>query len=151
MATLTVQHAESLVLNGREEGSIKTTSYGGIDEIFKRTVTINADTVTTPQEIITFTAAPAAATATTLDNDNVVYIRITNLSENTLGLILNGATTAIAFSLGSGQSQMFNNGLMQGGATADAINTVPSIKIESIEITGHATATSDIELFIALS
>jgi|21_taG_2_1085346.scaffolds.fasta_scaffold39035_2 hypothetical protein len=151
MATLTLQLSESLTLNGREEGSIKTVSYAGINEIFKRTVTIAAGTHATPQEVVTFTATPAAATAYTLDQDHVVYIRVTNLSSNTLGLILNGATTAIAFSLGGGQSQVFNNGLMQGDDTVDSIDAVPSIKIESIEVTGDSGNTSDIELFVGLS
>tara|TARA_R110000824_G_scaffold381489_1_gene574219 strand:+ start:919 stop:1374 length:456 start_codon:yes stop_codon:yes gene_type:complete len=149
-STLTTQISESLFLNGREEGSIKTASYSDISSVFRRTLTIAADT--DPHTIVSFTATPDEGTMTQLDADNVIYMRITNLSTLSVGVVLNGATTAVAFKLESNQSKIFNNGLLQGHSTAGSIDAVPTIKIASIEIINSTTAlTAEIELFIGLS
>ena len=149
MATLVTQLSESLVLHGKEEGSIKTTSFSDINEVFRRTVTIKADS--DPHTIVVFASDPDELTAYKLNVSNIKYIRITNLSINTVGLILNGSSTACAYSLGACKSMSFNNTLIQGDSTTGNINAVPSEVMSNIEIEGVTTSTSDIELFIASS
>ena len=148
-STLSVQISESLVLNGKEEGSIRTQTYTGITDSFRRTVTLPA--ATDPNTLVDLSDIPVTSTFGKLDEDSVAYVRVTNLSSNTVGLALNGATTAIAFSLTPGKSQIFNNSLMQGDDTAGSINATPTIKINSIEAWGVVASTSQLEVFVALS
>ena len=75
MATLNVTHTESITLNGQEFGGTNTFSVSGINNIYKRIVTCPANVDTT----ILRTGVSTDVTDSSMDVQNVKYIRLTNL------------------------------------------------------------------------
>ena len=75
MANLTVTHTESITLNGHEFGGTNVFSVTGINNIYKRIVTCPADVDTT----ILRTGVSVDITDSSMDVQNVKYIRVTNL------------------------------------------------------------------------
>ena len=75
MATLTVTHKESITLNGQEFGGTNLFSIGSINNIYKRIVTCPANVDTT----ILRTGVTVDVTDSSMDVQNVKYIRVTNL------------------------------------------------------------------------
>ena len=75
MANLTVTHTESITLNGQEFGGTNTFSVSGINNIYKRIVTCPANVDTT----ILRTGVSVDVTDSSMDVQNVKYIRVTNL------------------------------------------------------------------------
>ena len=85
MATLNVTHTESITLNGQEFGGTNTFSVSGINNIYKRIVTCPANVDTT----ILRTGVTVDVTDSSMDVQNVKYIRVTNLdSTNPVNLNL---------------------------------------------------------------
>ena len=85
MATLNVTHTESITLNGQEFGGTNSFSITGINNIYKRIVTCPADVDTT----ILRTGVTVDVTDSSMDVQNVKYIRVTNLdSTNPVNLNL---------------------------------------------------------------
>ena len=85
MATLNVTHTESITLNGQEFGGTNTFSVTGISNIYKRIVTCPANVDTT----ILRTGVSVDVTDSSMDVQNVKYIRVTNLdSSNAVNLNL---------------------------------------------------------------
>ena len=90
MATLNVTHTESITLNGQEFGGTNTFSITGINNIYKRIVTCPANVDTT----ILRTGVTVDVTDSSMDVQNVKYIRVTNLdSSNSVNLNLQIDTT----------------------------------------------------------
>ena len=75
MATLNVTHTESITLNGQEFGGTNTFSVSGINNIYKRIVTCPSNVDTT----ILRTGVTVDVTDSSMDVQNVKYIRVTNL------------------------------------------------------------------------
>ena len=75
MATLNVTHTETITLNGQEFGGTNAFSVTGINNIYKRIVTCPADVDTT----ILRTGVTVDVTDSSMDVQNVKYIRVTNL------------------------------------------------------------------------
>ena len=75
MANLTVTHTESITLNGQDFGNTNVFSITGINNIYKRIVTCPADVDTT----ILRTGVTVDVTDSSMDVQNVKYIRVTNL------------------------------------------------------------------------
>ena len=75
MANLTVTHTESITLNGQDFGNTNVFSISGINNIYKRIVTCPADVDTT----ILRTGVTVDVTDSSMDVQNVKYIRVTNL------------------------------------------------------------------------
>ena len=75
MAVLSVTHYETIVLNGQEYGNTNSYSISGINNIYKRIVTCPADVDTT----ILRTGVTVDVTDSSMDVQNVKYIRVTNL------------------------------------------------------------------------
>ena len=75
MATLNVTHTETITLNGQEFGGTNSFSITGINNIYKRIVTCPADVDTT----ILRTGVTVDVTDSSMDVQNVKYIRVTNL------------------------------------------------------------------------
>ena len=73
MANLVVTHTESLTLNGSQQGGTNTLTITGINEVYKRVVTIT----TTETNILSFD--DAAIGQGKFIEANVRYIRFTNL------------------------------------------------------------------------
>ena len=78
MADLTVTHNESIVLNGQQFGGTSTFSVSGINNIYKRIVTCPANVDTT----ILRTGVTVDVTDSSMDVQNVKYIRVTNLDSS---------------------------------------------------------------------
>lgn len=78
MATLSVTHTESITLNGQEFGGTNSFSISGINNIYKRIVTCPADVDTT----ILRTGVTVDVTDSSMDVQNVKYIRVTNLDSS---------------------------------------------------------------------
>ena len=75
MANLTVTHTESITLNGQYFGNTNVFSITGINNIYKRIVTCPANVDTT----ILRTGVTVDVTDSSMDVQNVKYIRVTNL------------------------------------------------------------------------
>ena len=75
MATLSVTHTESITLNGQEFGGTNTFTIGSIENIYKRIVTCPANVDTT----IFRSGVTVDVTDSSMDVQNVKYIRVTNL------------------------------------------------------------------------
>ena len=90
MANLTVTHTESITLNGQDFGNTNVFSITGINNIYKRIVTCLADVDTT----ILRTGVTVDVTDSSMDVQNVKYIRVTNLDgSNSVNLNLQIDTT----------------------------------------------------------
>ena len=88
MADLTTTVTESVVLNGAIRGNTNSVTTTGINNVFERIVTcIHSQTTT----VATFAAAPYTS-AGAIDVENVRYIRVTNLGEDS-ALVLGVVTT----------------------------------------------------------
>ena len=75
MANLTVTHTESITLNGQDFGNTNVFSISGINNIYKRIITCPANVDTT----ILRTGVTVDVTDSSMDVQNVKYIRVTNL------------------------------------------------------------------------
>ena len=75
MANLTVTHTEDITLNGQQFGNTNIFSITGINNIYKRIVTCPANVDTT----ILRTGLTVDFTDSSMDVQNVKYIRVTNL------------------------------------------------------------------------
>ena len=83
MATLNVTHTETITLNNQEFGGTNSFSVTGINNIYKRIVTCPANVDTT----ILRTGVTVDVTDSSMDVQNVKYIRVTNLdSSNSVNL-----------------------------------------------------------------
>jgi hypothetical protein len=78
MANLITTLTESVTLNGSVRGSTNTVTTTGIGDVLERIVTCTHSQTTT---IATFAAAPYTS-AGAIDVENVRYIRVTNLGED---------------------------------------------------------------------
>jgi len=147
-ATLTTTVSESIVLNGVEQGATSVKSITGINEVFKRIVSIT----TTEANIFTF--HPTTVGAGEFKIGNVRYIRITNLDDtNHVVLTFQGDSThEFAVKLDYGQSFIYNGDLATGVAdTFDADDAALTVALEDLRtVTAAAdTAACDLELFVA--
>ena len=78
MATLNVTHTETITLNNQEFGGTNSFSVTGINNIYKRIVTCPANVDTT----ILRTGVTVDVTDSSMDVQNVKYIRVTNLDSS---------------------------------------------------------------------
>ena len=149
-ATMTVTVSESIILNGKNQGSTNTLSIPAIANISKRIINVPNSEV----EIITMSTAVGAGTFNEAD---VLYIRITNLDdENHVGLIFkNENNDEFGVKLDKGQSFIYNGDLAGGvvdtmdaqdGGADLAANTFGDL----VNVTAYAdTAACDLEVFVA--
>ena len=92
-ATLITKISEKITLNGNKYDNIVEKRISGISDIFKRIVTIPADSDLTDADtgkttIVSFSSTTAISDGA-LDIQNVKYIRLTNLDDtNTIGVSL---------------------------------------------------------------
>jgi hypothetical protein len=90
VANLTVTHTEDITLNGQQFGSTNSLQITGINDIYKRIVTCPADVDTT----IFRSGVTVDVTDSSMDVQNVKYIRVTNLdASNAVNLNLQIDTT----------------------------------------------------------
>ena len=121
MATLSVTHTESIILNGEEFGGTNTISFAGIGEISKRIFTI-----TTAESVIA-TFSSAVASAGHYVAADVRYIRFTNLDGTNFVTLTfrNQDNDEVAIKVDAGQTFVLNGDNVNGmtavlNATQDA-------------------------------
>ena len=154
MATLTVTLSEALTLNGKEQGSVNTKTISDITQVLKTIV----ECPTSEINLLTF--ASAATGISTLDQDDVEYVRLTNLDTSnyiTIGIETTAdADSVAAFRLDAGRSFI----LCTSNASAehpqffvnDSGHNSNGTQIDIETITALAnTGACKLELFVALN
>ena len=150
-ANLTVTLSESVLLNGIEQGSTSTKTYSGINEVYKRIVTVT----TTEATVLSFHASDIGVGQ--LVEANVRYMRFTNLDDtNFITLTFtNENNDEVALKLDAGQSFIFNAD--NSGGVVDVFNATENADANSDialgDLTGVQadanTASCDLEIFVA--
>ena len=156
-STLKVTIREDIKLNGVDHGGVTTLNIGSIDEIVKRIVTVS----TSETGLLGFATTSAtdlskSYLAGLFDEDDVRYIRITNLDDtNHVGLIFkNEDSDEFGVKLDYGQSFIYNGDL--SGGVVDTMEASGSAGISTntyadlVDITAIADTTAcDVEIFVA--
>ena len=154
MGTLTVTLKETLNLNGIEQGSTNVKSITDITQVLKTII----ECPTSEINIVTF--ASAATGISTLDQDDVEYVRLTNLDTTnyiTIGIEKESSTASVAaFRLDAGRSFILatSNASTEHPQffTSDAAHDSSATQIDIETITALAnTGTCKLEVFIALN
>ena len=148
-STLTTTVTESIFLNGTQQGGTSIKTFGSINEIFKRILTITTNEVT----IATFSAAVAS---TGHYNDSAVrYMRFTNKDDtNFITLTFtNEDNDEVAIKVDAGNSFIWaadNDGGMVDvfNATENAGVAASLADLRTIQADASAS-TIDLEMFIA--
>ena len=85
-STLKVTIQEDIKLNGVQQGGVNTFNIGSVNEIYKRIVTcpasVNTAIATFKSDTSVTGSAGTTARATSLDVEDVKYIRVTNLDDS---------------------------------------------------------------------
>jgi len=117
-STLKVKIEESIILDNQDYGSKRVNEITGVNDVFKRIVTVPAGVDTT---IINFLSTVGAYSYTVIDVDLLKYMRITNLdSSNSVNLAVVGDTMNFQVVLEAGHSYMLSkadDGMVVEGAT----------------------------------
>ena len=165
-STLKIIIQEDIKLNGVQQGGTNTLSIGSVNEIYKRIVTCPSNTNTT---IATFKSsvnvsgsAATTARATSLDMEDVKYIRVTNLDDsNSLNLSLQVdvaeddglADESATLLLEAGKSFMMgspNDGINVNDTNANIITTLVDLESIIINTTDFTSGIAvDVEIFVA--
>mgnify|MGYP003143999980 FL=1 len=157
MATLTVTINERLLLNNNDYSSKNTLSVTGVNELAKRIVNIGTDEI----GLLGFGTAYNTELSKTyvagqFDEDDVRYIRITNLDDtNHIALILkNENDDEFGVKVDKGCSFLYgvdlSGGVKDTMDSADAAGITPDSFGDLVDITCTAnTAACDVEVFVA--
>jgi hypothetical protein len=154
MADLTVTITESVTLNGGARGSTNTLTVAGVDDVYHRIITVPSSVDTT---LVNFHATVGASDSS-LDVENVKYIRCTNLdSSNPINLSLqvdvgeddSAADASATILLEAGKSFIMGSP-SDGIAVDDDANTIITTlnNLESI-IADSSSAAVQMEVFVA--
>ena len=156
-AALTVTITEAVTLNGYDQGSSNVLSLPNVDEVAKRIVTIS----TTETGLLGFAAASTTDLAKSylagqFDEDDVRYIRITNLDDTNFVVLTFrcAGNHEFAIKVAKGNSFIYCCDTATGAGTAatmDASASALSLSLANlIDITADAdTASVDLEVFVA--
>jgi len=157
MATLTVTLNERLLLNNNDYSSKSKLSVTGVSEVVKRIVNIGTDEI----GLLGFGTAYNTELSKTyvagqFDEDDVRYIRITNLDDtNHIALILkNENDDEFGVKVDKGCSFLYgvdlSGGVKDTMDSADAAGITPDSFGDLVDITCAAnTAACDVEVFVA--
>ena len=159
MATLNVTITEELTLNGADRGSTNNLSVASVTQVYHRILTLpaNGGSGTTDTTISNFRSAVTGADSA-LDDDDVKYIRVTNLdSSNSVTLSLqlaadgdSAASTTASILVEAGKSFILGKAVGIAAVDDDAAGKVTSlVDLESIIAVNGNNATLSIEVFIA--
>ena len=150
-APLTIKITEDITLNGQQQGGTQTLTFGSINEISRRILTVTV----TEAVIATFSAAVASAGHYVAAN--VRYIRFTNKDDtNFITLTFrNQDNDEVAIKLDAGQSFIWNGDNANGmtavfNATqdADAASDTAFGSLTNIQADAN-TGSCDLEMLIA--
>ena len=157
MADLTVTITEAVTLNGSSRGSTNTLTVAGVDDIYHRIITCPDDV---PVTVANFHATTGTSDSS-LDVENVKYIRVTNM-DSTNPVIIDlqidtaeddsAAADQGALLLEAGRSFIMgspSDGVVVNSAGATPITAVSSlVNLESIIVDPLSEAVQ-VEVFIA--
>ena len=157
MADLTVTITESVTLNGSARGSTNTLTLAGVDDIYHRIITCPDDV---PVTVANFHSTTGVSDSS-LDVENVKYIRVTNMdSSNPVIIDLqidtaendSAAADQGALLLEAGKSFIMgspSDGIVVNSAAATPITALSSlVNLESIIVDPLSEAVQ-VEVFIA--
>ena len=145
-ATLTVKITETIHLNGRDNGGETTLSVSDVNEIFKRIVSVPTSEVTLYETHDTNVAGA------TFDDDNVKYVRITNLDDTNyiLLVIKNAGNDEAVYKLATGESFILHGHDTVFNSDNAAITDITAGLSSIDKVSARAdTAAVDVEVFIA--
>ena len=148
MADLTTTVTESVVLNGALRGNTNSVTTTGINKVFERIVTCTHSQTTT---VAVFAAAPYTS-AGAIDVENVRYIRVTNLGEDS-AIVLAVVTTNTNYQvrLTQGTSHIIPRGeaeIIGEEDTTPAFSTLENITSLQVRPEG-ATYSPQVSVFVA--
>jgi len=157
MADLTVTITEAVTLNGSSRGSTNTLTVAGVDDIYHRIITCPDDV---PVTVANFHATTGASDSS-LDVENVKYIRVTNMdSSNPVIIDLqmdtaendSAAADNCAMLLEAGKSFVMgspSDGIFVNDGAATPVTALSSlVNLESIIVDPLSEAVQ-VEVFIA--
>ena len=152
MADLTVTITESVVLNNADQGGTHTLTVTGVDDVYKRIVTVPADVDTT---LVSFKSTVGVADAA-MDVNNIEYIRISNLGSTPVNLSLQvddddaTAESSATIRLTGGKNFVMGSVSASIGVDDDSNSIVDSAldNVESI-ICDSSASNATVEIFIA--
>jgi hypothetical protein len=164
MATLTVTHTETLILNGREIGSNNTFNITDLSNAYTRifSVPANQDTSLVIFDDLSETSIEGSndgASPGALEVDTVKYLRITNLdSSNAINLCFTLRTTGndseaagaiSSVQVPAGQSYILGGALTTLGVDDDSGAAAFNFQMIEEIVADSGSNTIDVELFIA--
>ena len=146
MATLTVTLTETLTLNNTEQGGTTTQSIAGVNDTLKRILSVPTS------EVNLYAAHDTNVAGNTFDDDNIKYVRISNLdSSNFVSLrVSNADDDEFVYKLAAGESLLLYGHNATMNASQAAALTIGTGEASITDIGAKAdTAVVDVELFIA--
>jgi len=161
-STLKVTIQEDIKLNGVQQGGVNTFNISSVNEIYKRIVTcpasVNTAIATFKSDTSVTGSASTTARATSLDMEDVKYIRVTNLDDsNSVNLSLQvdagendtAADESATLLLEAEKSFMMgspSDGIDVDDTNAGILTTLEDLESIFINPGGNAV---DIEIFVA--
>ena len=157
MADLTVTITEAVTLNGSSRGSTNTLTVAGVDDIYHRIITCPDDV---PVTVVNFHATTGTSDSS-LDVENVKYIRVTNLDASNPVIVDLQIDTAENDSAAADQGALLleagksfimgspSDGIVVNSAAATPITALSSlVNLESIIVDPLSEAVK-VEVFVA--
>ena len=143
-ATLSVTITEGVSLNGHTYGNTNTLEIANIDEVFQRVIEVPTGGATL------FQFDTSAVSGQQFDEDNVKYMRITNLDDtNFIRIEVESDTsTEVFYKLGAGESLLLYAAKDSMDADSSAIGSPTLADITAVKGVAD-TASVDCEIFVA--
>ena len=143
MASLVTTITEAVTLNGKDQGGTYTTTITGVNDIFKRIISVPTS------EVTLYTSHASVVQGSVFDKDDVKFVRITNLDgSNFVDLrITNENADEFVYRVYAGQSFILHSHVGSMNATQAAAG-LPNGDIVSVEAQAN-TAAVDLEVFVA--
>ena len=156
MANLVVTITEAVTLNGTARGSTNSLTVSGVDDIYHRIVTVPAGVDT----VLANFHATTGASDSSLDVENVKYIRATNMDgSNPIYLQLridageddSAADENMTITLEAGKSFMMGSTSDSIAVVDDSTTMIASSALHNLEaiVADSASAAVQMEIFIA--
>ena len=130
MPNLTVTTKESIVLQGRQQGSSRTMTFANIIDVFNRTYSFKQQTLTS-----LYTTHNDTVSGAVFDDGSIKYVRITNLSANPLAINIIGENNlSFVYKIQKSQSlYLYNHSLVVEADDSDAITASELQSLEDID------------------
>lgn len=150
MATLTVSISETLLLNGKDRGSVITKDISSITETFHRIIDVKT---TGTQTICEMTTTEGDSEGGKLFSTNCKYLRLANLDTTNFVSITvqNGGTSEYLIKLNPGDSYFLMNPQLDANADGDGSASTAALGDITSILARADTASCQVEIFAALT